>query len=199
MKKFSNVFSSVFFIVAMIASSYVSAAEMPPAQGCCMQYGSFYTKDEMVVAPEHAILFNKELLCPTKGIEHPQGSGEFILKEAGVYRITYSVSLKENKSDDDKDACYRKVALTLNGHVVRGSEMFVGESDHLSTMTLLVKVCGKSCCDHVLRIVNNNPLSDGWHNISLEAGCSCDSVSAAITIEKVCPCPSDCCCKSSQD
>ena len=36
----------------------------------------------------------------------------------------------------------RKVALSLNGQVIVGSEMFAG--DQMSTMSMLVKVCGKT-------------------------------------------------------
>gem|GEM_PF-7097737 len=200
MKKFSTVLSAIFFMANMLASSYVTAAaDSPPSYACCMQYGSFYTKNEAAVAPEHPILFDKELVCSSKGIEHPNGTGDFIIKEPGVYRITYSVSLKPCDYTEDKNGQYRNVALTLNGRVVRGSEMFIGEGDQLSTLSLLVKVCGTTCCDHTLRIINNNSVSDGWHNIYLESGPSGGSVSASISMEKVCSCPADCCCKGSSE
>ncbi|MBX9922626.1 MAG: hypothetical protein K2Y01_00810 [Rhabdochlamydiaceae bacterium] len=196
MKKLSNILSSVFFMITMLAATHAHAdsSERRTTPCCCMEYGSFYTKSSDVIAPEHPILFDGELLSPSKGIDHPLESGEFILKEPGIYRITYSVSLKEDKYSFMKEKDQnRKVALSLNGQVIVGSEMFAG--DQMSTMSMLVKVCGKTCCDYVLRLINNNPLSCGWHNIQLQSGPNCDTVSASIVIEKVCDCPTDCCCK----
>ncbi len=166
MKKFSVLFNLFFFVASIVSSSFATALDAPASNA--WQYGSFYTMCDTAVAPEHAIPFDCESVFHTKGIEHPAGSGDFVLKETGIYRVTYSVSLKERECDRD---CNRRVALTLNGHVVRGSEMFVGDCDQLSTLTLLIKVCGASCCDHVLRVINNNCLINGWHNICLKAGC----------------------------
>lgn len=164
------------------------------------QYGGFYTTETCTVAPEHAISFDKEMVCPTKGIEHSAASGDFIIKEAGVYRVTYSISLEceyPGKSMWKKEF-WKNVALTLNDSLIASSKMHVGEDEHLSTLTVLVKICDKSCCGHVLRLINNNDVSKGWHNIKLKAGDCYDNVTASIVIERVGDCDCDCCCKSSK-
>lgn len=157
----------------------------------CMEYGSFYTKKEALVAPGNAILFDHKTdsVVHTSGIQHHPGSGDIIIKNPGIYRVIYSVSLKHEGD---------QVALSLNGNVIHGTEMFVGEDNHLSTLGVLISTCEYNCCGDTLRVINNNPPPTKWksHNIHLQAGSCPGNVTASIVIEKVADCPEVCCCAS---
>lgn len=182
MKKLAILLNVFFF--GLIGS--VNAQEPTPTQQ--LQYGSFYTKKHLTVAPEHAITFDNDNVCPTKGVTNVEGTGDILLKDPGVYRVSYSVSLKEEKCQSSwsyKKEDSRRVALSLNGSVIPGSEMFIGENEHFGTLSLLVKVCGKNCCDYTLRVINNSSLAEGWSNLHLKSGQGHQDVSASITIEKV--------------
>lgn len=157
------------------------------------QYGSFFTKKHVAIPPEHGIPLNEETVLHSCGIEHLPGTPDFFIKEPGVYRVIYGVSLKEKGG---------MVALELNDAVIPGSEMCVGCDNELSTMGLLINVCGRSCCDHKLRIVNNYPISElGWYrkDICLKSCCGEDkNVTAFLEIERVSDCCDSCkndCCK----
>jgi len=153
-----------------------------------VQYGSFFTRHEVLVRPEHPIIFDHHTVRPTRGIEHPEGTGDFILKEPGVYEVTYSASLKCSGG---------YLAVTLDDVVIPGSEMYVGAPYQLSTLSFVIKVCGEpNCCNHVLRVINNYPLTPGWfsHDLHLHAG-GYDTVTAAIEIEKIAKCCKKCPCK----
>lgn len=171
--------------------SFVNAGESQSQNCACLQYGSFYTTENQIVAPEHPILFDEEALPSTKCIEHQCGTGDFIIKEPGIYRVIYSVSLKDQC---DKDY-WKNVALTLNGHVIAGSEMYVGEENHLSTLAVLVKICQESCCHNTIRVINNNNISKGWNNILLSSDECYKDVTASIVIERIGACATDCPCK----
>jgi hypothetical protein len=161
-----------------------------------LQYGSFYTKEHVRIPPEHGIPFDEQTVLPACGIQHIPGSAEFFLKEPGIYRVIYSVSAKEAGS---------RVALQLNDSIIQGSEMCIGQANELSTLGLLIEVCGRSCCDHKLRVINNYPLYEvGWYSkdICLSSCCEHGNVSASIVIERVANCCKEHhenCCKDSKD
>lgn len=154
----------------------------------CPEYGSWFTKEEVEIAPRHGIPFDHESdhIHHTRGIAHTLGESDFIIKDPGIYRVTYSVALF---SEGD-------VALTLDGTVIPGSEMHIEKSEHLSTISLLINICRRDCPK--LRVINNNPSSGFWerHNIKLFSG-KHHNVKAAIVIEKAaeCCCDRDICCE----
>ncbi|MES2200519.1 MAG: hypothetical protein V4489_10200 [Chlamydiota bacterium] len=201
-KQFLFLSSVLSLLLATSSISSLNAAEPGnPASDHhkhkAIQYAGFYTTEDCKIAPEHPIIFDKEMVSPTKGIEHPCNSGDFIIKEPGMYRIIYSVSLEdecEGKSMWKKEY-WKNVALTLNDHVILGSKMNIGEEGQLSTLAVLVKICDKTCCNNVIRVINNNLVSKGWHNIKLKAGEYCEDVTASIVIERIADCHHDCCCE----
>lgn len=146
----------------------------------CTQYGSFYTKRDLVIAPDFAIPFDQENIEHSSGIEHINGGTDFIIKDPGIYRVIYSVSL----------GCKGNVALTLNGIIIPGSEIYIEKDDQLTTLALLIKICEPISCGNVLRVINNNPAATIWHdnNIYLNAGKGNHNVTAAIVIEKAAEC-----------
>lgn len=203
MKKF--LFASFALLLSSMCFLTINAKELEGSaherakskEGCCCQlkcteFGSFYTNEEVVVAPEFAIPFNYESdhVHHSQGIEHAEGGTDFVIKEPGVYKVIYSVSLESRG----------QVALTLDGVVVAGSEIYVEKGEQLNTLALLIKVCDTECCGKTLRVINHNSPSSGWydHNIQLKTGRH-HNVTAAIVIEKIAECCDDCkeCSKSS--
>lgn len=145
---------------------------------CCKVYAGFYTKDHVELNYGEAVPFdhNMDDIASTGGIIHSPGSCDITLRVPGIYRVTYSVSLKEKKG---------KLALTLDGKVIQGSEAYVGENEHLSTLSTLVAV-HHSSCGQVLRLINNGH-HEGWfgHDIKLLAGYDHQNVTASILIERI--------------
>ncbi len=188
MRKF---FWTPVIFLSCFLSSMIYADPPAPTPTTGPQYASFYTKKEVSVPPEHAVPFDEQTVLPTCGIQHVPGSGDFFIKEPGIYRVIYSASMKDAGS---------MVALELNDSIIQGSEMCIGNCKQLSTLGLLIKVCGRSCCDYKLRLVNNYPLSEiGWYSkdICLQA-CDHRNVTASLEIERIAECCDGClsnCCK----
>jgi hypothetical protein len=191
------IFSLAFFNLQAYDDEFLHAHLVK--QGCCKIFGYFYTKNDPVIQREEAIPFDHQNDALVTGeIDHSPGSGDFIIRSPGIYRIIYSVSLKDAGG---------RVAISLDGNIVPGSQMIIGEGQHLSTLALLVKIA--PChCGKVLRIVNNH--SGHWfhHDIQLAAGVDQENVTASLLIEKVAnlpnccdpnskrdPCGNDSCCK----
>jgi hypothetical protein len=150
----------------------------------CLQYGAFFTKRECEVKPQHAIHFDHQdsRVFPTSGIRHEHNSSKFVISSPGIYRVIYSVSL------EDKG----RVALTLDDNIIPGSEMYIGQDKHLSTLTVLVNICDIPC-DSILQVINNNAHSSSWHNHDITLKSADGNVTAAIDIEKIAECHKPCC------
>jgi hypothetical protein len=156
-----------------------------PNRHCCKVYAAFYTKDHVEIHREHAIPFDHESddVTSTGGISHEPGSSDIKIRWPGIYRITYSVSLKDSGG---------RLALTLDGHIIQGSELFVGAYEQLSTLSVLVKVCNTGCKGKIIRVINNHEASWFHQDIRLKAGHDHENVTAAILIEKIANCPHCC-------
>lgn len=156
-----------------------------PNRHCCKVYGAFYTKDDFVVHRNQAIPFdhNDDDVTTTGGISHTPGSSEIKIRWPGIYRITYSVSLKDSGG---------RLALTLDHKIIQGSELFVGASEQLSTLSVLVKICDIDCHGKILRVINNHEESWFHQDIKLKAGEEHENVTAAILIERIANCPLCC-------
>jgi hypothetical protein len=185
---FSNPIVFLFCLLSSAVFAESASTTTTPPKTFHHQYGSFYTKRQVSVPPEHAIPFDEQTVLPACGIHHTPGTADFFLTEPGIYRVIYSVSLKSAGG---------MVALQLNDSVIPGSEMCVGANTQLSTLGMLIKVCSKSCCDYKLRVINNYPNSAaGWYSndICLGSCCAGDcNVTASLEIERISDCCDDCC------
>lgn len=180
-KKF---WTPMLFLAMLFGSSALQAADPIPPQK--PQYGSFYTKKCAFVPPEHSIPFDEETVRTTDGINHPKDTGDFFIKEPGIYRVIYSVSLKSSGN----------VALKLDDYVIPGSEMYVSQANELSTIGLLIRICNKSCCEHKLQLVNNYPLNQsGWYSNDIILESQGNNITASFEIERVDDCRDGCCCR----
>jgi len=150
-------------------------------------YGSFYTKEHFVVPAGYGIPFDRIAAISGHGIKHHDASSDIIINEQGVYLITYSVSLKE---------CHGQIALELDGIKVPASEISVEDEDDLTTISFILNICSKNCCEHKIRLINNHEIDHDWfhHNVILHAR-NRDSVTASLVVERIADCEPSCCCK----
>ena len=184
MKKFF--FGTLYFLALSLFLTPSLQAHEDPSTKCCKTFGGFYTKDDSEIDRGQAIAFDHNIddIAPSGGISHSPGSSDITLRFPGIYRVTFSVSLKDDG----------RVALTLDGDIIPGSEMFVGGHEHLSTLSVLVKVCHTGC-GRVLRLINNSHHHEGWFKhdeIRLKAGHDHQNVTASILIERLANCPHCC-------
>lgn len=139
-------------------------------------FASFFTKKsaanrdpEATIKPGEPILFDLQSVQPAGGITYTLGTGDFQINETGAYFITYGVAL---------DASNEKIALSLNGIPVDGSEIS-SSSNQIASLSIILNLMDKN----ILTVINNNGI-DG-KAVHLKNGGSAGTLTAYIVITKL--------------
>lgn len=139
-------------------------------------YGSYYTVEQQKINSNEKIIFDKTFFEP-EGIVHHKGN--FVIKERGLYEISYGVSQSENDAT---------IALQLNNIPIPGSYIHLKQKQDLKFATLIVPIE----TGQILNLMNATP--DGpickkegtfCHNYFRLSAVDPNATTAFITIRKI--------------